>query len=69
MQLTSVNPVPFNSAGIALATKLENCGESAVTAIPHKHHPIKNSTGGSWNMNGDKMQKIPEINNEKKATL
>ena len=47
MQFTSVNPVPFNSVGDALATKLENCGESAVTAIPHRHQPVKNNVGGN----------------------
>lgn len=47
IQLTKVKPVPFNSGGTADATKFENWGESAVTAIPHMHHPNKKRSGGN----------------------
>ena len=69
IQFTKVMAVPFNSEGTALATKFENCGESAVTAIPQKHHPIKNNSDGSRNNNGERRQRDPEIVKANVATL
>ena len=42
IQLVMVKPVAFKWFGTALATWLENCGESATTAIPQIHHPRTN---------------------------
>ena len=68
-QFTIVSPVPFKVIGAALATKLENWGESAVTAIPQIHHPIKKRMGGNWKSIGDTRQKPPEISKANSATL
>ena len=57
IQLTSVRAVPFNSGATAEATKFENCGESAVTAIPHIHQPAKNRYKGSENRSGEIIQR------------
>ena len=68
-QFTKVSPVPFNSFGIALATKLENWGESAVTTMPQKHQaPIKSVVEVIKNT-GDSRQHIPEDNKAIKATF
>lgn len=69
IQFTKVSPVPVNSEGMAAATKLENCGESAVTAMPQRHHPIKNSAEGSSNSKGDKRQSNPDRAKAAEATL
>ena len=69
MQLTNVKPVPFNSGGMEVATKLENCGESAVTAIPHKHHIPKNRKGDAEKRSGEHKQHSPEMDKATNATL
>ena len=61
-QFTSVSPVPFSSGGTALATKLENWGESAVTAMPQRLHPIRNNTGGNLKSKGERIQNSAEPN-------
>lgn len=69
IQFTKVNPVPFNSLGMAEATKLENCGESAVTAIPQKHQIPKKNVGENLKNRGEIRQHIPESNKAVKATF
>ena len=69
MQFTSVSPVPLSSFGTDEATRLENWGESAVTAIPQMHHTVKKRDIGIWNKKGDERQNNPEIESANKATL
>ena len=69
IQFTRVNPVPFNSLGNDDATKFENWGESAVTAIPHKHHTTKNNDDEDQKNTGDSKQHRPETNKATNATL
>jgi len=69
IQVTMVNPVPFKATGVALATRLENCGESAATAMPQIHQLSKKSMGETKNRAGEMRQKAPEISSEIKATL
>lgn len=68
-QLTVVSPVAFFSAGTAAATKLENCGESAVTAMPQRHQTSKNGSGGSSKINGEAKQNTPDTANAPTATV
>lgn len=69
IQFTKVKPVPFNSLGIAAATKFENWGESAVTAIPQKHQTPKNNVVDDKKSIGDNKQHVPEIDKATKATF
>ena len=46
IQFTMVSPVPLYSAGAAVATIDENCGESEITTIPQIHKHIKKGNGG-----------------------
>ena len=43
IQLTMVNAVPFESELMLCATRVENSGESAITAIPQITKKPKNS--------------------------
>lgn len=69
IQFTSVRAVPFNSGATAEATKFENCGESAVTAIPQMHQPAKNRYKGSENRRGETIQRNPDMVNANNATF
>ena len=57
IQFTIVKAVPFTSAFADCATSVENCGESATTAIPQKSNKIKNA--------GKKNRIKKEITNSK----
>ena len=67
MELVMVNAVPFDSACVACATKVENCGESAITAMPHKKSNGKKTGKDDWNSNGDSKQQINDMVNAVKA--
>ena len=42
MEVEIVRAVPFNSGGADCATNVENCGESAVIAMPHMKRTSRN---------------------------
>ena len=69
IQLTNVSAVPFNSGVTEVATRLENWGESAVTAIPHKHQPNKKIGEGNENKIGEIKHSKPDIDNANIATF
>src|SRR2546421_153878 len=48
-EVTMVSAVPLLSGGADCATRVENCGESATTVIPHITSTDKNPKGGSLN--------------------
>lgn len=60
IQLTMVNAVPLIFTGALAATKVENCGESAMTTIPQKSKKEINKTGEKFHTKGDKRQHNPE---------
>ena len=64
IQFTMVSPVPLYSAGAAVATIDENCGESEITTIPQIHKHIKKGNGGKRNRIGEAKQKRPDKSNE-----
>ena len=68
MQFTMVKAVPLYSAGQVCATKVENCGESATTAIPHIKYATRTTPNGAKNNSGDTKHSSPEVNNVAKAT-
>lgn len=69
MELVMVKAVPLISAGMAWATNVENCGESATTAIPHTHNNTKKTGNGKWKKSGESRQQPPEIINASEAVL
>ena len=69
MELVMVSAVPFDSACAACATKVENCGESAITAMPHKKNNSKKTGKDAWNSNGDSKQQMNDMVNAVKAVL
>ena len=69
MQFTRVSAVPFSSVGTTEATILENCGESAVTAIPHKTNAVRKMFGENENSTGEIKQNVPDMTNETTATF
>lgn len=62
IEFTIVSEVPFESEGALWATRVENMGESAVTANPHINRKIMR-LGKDCCMikNGDSKQQTPEI--------
>ena len=69
IQFIRVSAVPFNSGVTDEATKLENWGESAVTAIPQRQKATRKTAVGNWNSNGEIKQKSPEMNKGTTATF
>ncbi len=69
IEVDIVSAVPFASGGADWATRVENCGESAVTAIPHVKRIIRNTGKLNPKINGDKKQQAPEIVNAVNATF
>ena len=69
MEVTIVNAVPLFSAGADCATKVENCGESAVTVIPQIIKKNKNKNGGNWKLMKESRQQIPDAIKAQKATF
>jgi len=68
--LTMVSDVPLDSAAAFWATRVENSGESAITAIPQVNKKIRNSSEESGNRkNGEIIQHIQEIDNDIVAIL
>jgi len=47
IQLTRVKAVPLRSGGTEEATRVENCGESVETAMPHRPKAPRNKKGES----------------------
>src|ERR1700754_4823637 len=66
-QVTIVNAVPFCSADVRCATKVENIGESATTIQPHKTRKPVNAITGKEKITGDDMQQQAEHNKAIKA--
>lgn len=67
-QVTMVNALPFTSAGAAIATEVENNGESATTEKPQINRKISMmELLPLLKMNGDNRQQQKEINKNKNA--
>ena len=69
MQVTKVSAVPFCRGGAVVATRAENCGESAATAVPHSIKKIMKPILFTLINKGESRQHKPEMKSEKKATL
>ena len=63
MQFTIVRAVPLNSKGALLATRVENSGESAITAIPQitRYSKAEEDIDNS-KYHGENKQHIPDRN-------
>jgi ligand-binding sensor domain-containing protein len=62
MQLTTVSEVPLDSSGALWATKVENKGESAMTANPQMNRKVINRMmEGENKKRGESKQHTPEI--------
>ena len=59
-QVTSVRAVPVAAAGARRATKAENCGESATTAILHTSMAPAKTDRGSASSTGLSRQQLPD---------
>lgn len=68
MLLTIVKEVPLEVTGAFWATKVENIGESAVTAKPQVNRNEMSNTKELWPMKiGESKQQIPEVARAKTA--
>ena len=67
-QLTIVNAVPVDSSGAVRATRVENCGESAMTSIPQINKYNRNIAGWNMGIKGENKQHRPDPSNAPKAT-
>ena len=69
-QFTMVRAVPFNSAKVLLAIKVENKGESAITTVPQNNrNPINARLESILKNNGETKQHIQDKSNAKNAIL
>ena len=70
MLFTMVNEVPFDWAGAFWATRVENRGESAITAMLHINRNINNRVfEGFKSINGDIRQHNPDMVSAMEATF
>ena len=69
MELTIVKAVPRVVLAAYLATKVENCGESATTNIPQISMNAIKKTGFRLKSRGENKQQNPDIISEYIATL
>lgn len=70
VQFTMVSDVPLNSSATFCATRVENNGESATTAIPQIKRKMINSGAELLNKNsGESRQQQPETNSAIAANL
>ena len=70
IQFTIVSAVPFSSWGADFATKVENKGESAITAIPQKSKKVRNrKVLACKKNNGELKQQTPENDSAIDATF
>ena len=70
MLLTIVSAVPFVSASVFCATRVENSGESAITTIPQKiRKVISRGSEFTINISGDARQHNPDKNKAKAAVF
>ena len=61
-QFTMVRAVPFDSGGAECAIRVENCGESAITAIDQKNIVArKNSNGRAKRMGENRQQSSDRV--------
>ena len=68
IQFTIVNEVPLESSGAFCATKVENKGESAITASPQMNKKEINTEDELANRNnGEIMQQIQDASNDSVA--
>ena len=63
IQITKVIAVPRYSGAEVWAVRVENWGESAMTAIPHITINNKNNQGGTEKKSGARMQQAAEQSN------
>lgn len=69
IQFTIVSAVALDSAGAFFATRVENNGESATTAIPQIiKKPIKTAVDALEKINGENKQQQQDNNREIRAT-
>jgi len=59
-ELTMVRAVPLLSVGADWATKVDNCGESAITAMPQSIIKAKKMLDGISKIKGESKQQQPE---------
>jgi hypothetical protein len=64
IQFTIVSAVPFDSATVFCAIRVENKGESAITTIPQNiREKIKNQMESMKKSKGEKRQHVPDRSN------